>query len=86
MRAAGVRTFEDAEEYEAEKRKHLAESGRTGEWSHRQAYQTGMEDSSMLSQVACHDGSGWHALLLESLSSSKPSKLWKGRAIDQLRP
>ena len=51
MREAGVRTFEDAEEYEAEKRKHNADSGRTGDWPHRQSFQ--MEDSSLASQVRC---------------------------------
>lgn len=53
MRAAGVRTFEDAEEYEAEKRKHTAESGRSGEWSHRPSLQVGMEDTSTAVQVIC---------------------------------
>ena len=50
MREAGVRTFEDAEEYEAEKRKHNTDSGRTGDWPHRQSYQ--MEDSSLASAVS----------------------------------
>ena len=53
MRQAGVRTFEDAEEYEAEKRKHTAEPGKSGEWPHRPSLQVGMEDTSMAAQVIC---------------------------------
>ena len=51
MREAGVRTFEEGEEYEAEKRKHNPESGRTGDWPHRQSFQMGIEDSLLSSQV-----------------------------------
>lgn len=52
FRAAGVRTFEDAEEYDADKRRQAA-AGKAGDRSQRYLARTGNDDLAVLSQVPC---------------------------------
>ena len=51
-RAAGVRTFAEAEHFEADRQRRAAEGGRTLDRSQRYVTRTGTDDSSVMSQVA----------------------------------
>lgn len=51
LREAGVRTFEEAEEFEAERRKQQGAQGKGLDWAPRSVSHLGLEEPSTIAQV-----------------------------------